>query len=130
MKILLDTHVWLWWLAGSSRIRSSTRELLDNENNHVYLSIASAWEITIKYALGKIALPVPPSEYIKPRLAAQKIQTLDISLEHACYVEKLPHHHNDPFDRILIAQTLLENMVFVTADVAIVAYNLPSLELL
>lgn len=116
MKYLLDTSVWLWSLTASERINAKGRQLLVNGGEELYLSAASSWEISIKSSLGKLRLPEPASSYVPKRLAAQGIRPLTITHAHALAVSELPAHHNDPFDRLLIAQARLEDMAVLTAD--------------
>ena len=123
MQILLDTHVWLWTLAAPERLRTSAREALADRENTLFLSAASAWEIAIKYALGKLPLPEPPALFIPPRLLRDNVRPLPIALQHALHVASLPPHHRDPFDRLLIAQAQLEELTLFTADPALEAYD-------
>jgi PIN domain nuclease of toxin-antitoxin system len=123
MKYLLDTSVWLWSLTASERINKKARELLANGREELYLSAASSWEISIKWALGRLPLPEPPSSYVPKRLAAQGIRPLAITHTHALAVSELPAHHSDPFDRLLIAQAQIEGMVILTADRAMEPYG-------
>ncbi|WP_437673571.1 type II toxin-antitoxin system VapC family toxin [Sorangium sp. So ce131] len=123
MKLLLDTHCWLWLVAEPERIRSDVVETLVAEDNDVYVSAATAWEIVIKHALGKLSLPTPPAEYIPPRMAALGHLSLPIEQRHALQVAVLPLHHRDPFDRILIAQAQVEDIHLVTADRLMAAYD-------
>jgi PIN domain nuclease of toxin-antitoxin system len=116
MKYLLDTSVWLWSLTASERINKKARQLLASGTQEVYLSAASSWEISIKWALGRLRLPEPPASYVPKRLAAQGIRSLPIMHTHALAVSELPAHHSDPFDRLLIAQAQTEGMVILTAD--------------
>lgn len=129
MKYLLDTHVWLWWTAGSERIERSTREKFLSSSNELLVSAASAWEIAIKYRLGKLALPSEPRVYVRAQLALQAIRSLDVTVAHASATADLPLHHSDPFDRLLIAQARCEDLVFVTADRSLAAYDVPQLRL-
>lgn len=122
MKYLLDTSVWLWSLTAAERIRREGRELLAGGRQKIYLSSASSWEIGIKSALGKLRLPEPAASYVPKRMAAQGIKPLPITHSHALAVSELPFHHNDPFDRILIAQALAEGMAILTADRAFRLY--------
>lgn len=122
MKYLLDTAVWLWSLSASERIGGEGLEILENPGNEVYLSAASSWEISIKSGLGKLRLPEPPTRYVPKRLASQGIRSLPITHQHALAVSELPAHHNDPFDRFLIAQARLEGMTILTADRVFQAY--------
>jgi PIN domain nuclease of toxin-antitoxin system len=122
MKMLLDTHVWLWWTAGSPRIKADTRRLFGERENELLLSAASAWEIAIKYRLGRLPLPSGPMEYISSQLMLQSIRALDVTVAHAAATAELPPHHSDPFDRLLIAQARCDGLTLVTADRAISAY--------
>ncbi len=123
MRLLLDTHVWLWWMLDSSRLSDSTRRLVLDESTTVYLSVASAWEIAIKYALGKIALPAPPATYIPSRAEGGEFHIVDVRLEHALAVAELPRHHDDPFDRLLVAQCIVEGFRLITADRRLAMYD-------
>ena len=123
MRLLLDTHVWLWWMLDSPRLSDATRSLVLDPGATVYFSAASAWEIAIKYATGKLALPAPPSTYIPSRAEGGEFRIIDIRLEHALAVGSLPRHHDDPFDRLLLAQTIVEGFRFVTADRRLASYD-------
>ena len=123
MKYLLDTSVWLWSLTASERINKKARQLLASGGEELYLSAASSWEISIKWALGRLELPEPPGSYVPKRLAAQGIRPLAITHTHALAVSELPTHHSDPFDRLLIAQAKIEDMVILTADRAFERYG-------
>ncbi|MGK3974148.1 type II toxin-antitoxin system VapC family toxin [Sorangium sp. So ce118] len=123
MKLLLDTHCWLWLVAEPERIRRDVVEMLVAEDNDVYVSAASAWEIVIKHALGKLSLPMPPADYIPSRMAALDHRSLPIEQRHALQVAGLPPHHRDPFDRILVAQAQVEDIDLVTADRLMGAYD-------
>jgi PIN domain nuclease of toxin-antitoxin system len=116
VRILLDTHVWLWTLVTPERIGERARRQLVDPGNELLLSAASAWEIAIKYRLGKLPLPEPPEEFVSPRLARDGITPLPVTLRHALHVAHLPYLHRDPFDRLLIAQASLERLVLFTAD--------------
>jgi len=118
--LLLDTHALLWALSAPQQLPASLRRAIQAAENDVYASLASAWEIAIKAALGKIEFDVRSLERM---LAATGFQILDISLQHAVQVAELPMHHGDPFDRILVAQALSESMVLVTRDRALRQYG-------
>ena len=122
MKLLLDTHVWLWTLSSPEKIQPDTLEALRSKDNVLYLSAASSWEIAIKYRLGKLPLPEAPSHFIPPRLARDGILALPVEHAHCLAVADLPDHHTDPFDRLLIAQCQFEGMTFVTHDRQVAAY--------
>ncbi len=123
MKILLDTHVWLWMLVSPDRIRHGARTYLEDVDNVLYLSAASSWEIAIKYRLGKLPLPEPPGSFIPSRLLLDGIASLAVQHHHAVSVADLPDHHRDPFDRLLIAQARVENLTLFTADRKIGVYE-------
>ncbi len=123
MKLLLDTHCWLWLVAEPERIRHDVLETLVAEGHEVYVSAATAWEIVIKHALGKLFLPTQPAEYVPPRMAALGHLALSIEQQHALQVAKLPGYHKDPFDRILVAQAQVDGMSIVTADRLVAAYD-------
>lgn len=127
MRLLLDTHCWLWFLLTPERLNESAREALTETENEIFFSAASSWEIVVKFALGKLKLPQPPSEYIPDRLATLGHQPLPIRQDHVLQIEGLPPHHRDPFDRILVAQAQVESIQFMTADKILTAYDVPIL---
>ncbi len=123
MKYLLDTHVWLWSIVARSRIRPEICELLERESAQLFLSTASVWEMAIKYQLGKLPLPEHPRTFVEPRLARDRVSPLPIVNRHVVQVADLPPHHNDPFDRLLVAQAQVEGLILVTADDKLDAYD-------
>jgi PIN domain nuclease of toxin-antitoxin system len=123
VRILVDTHCWLWAMAAPQHLNATARELLESPEHEVFLSAASAWEIAIKFALGKLRLPLPPSEYVPHRIAEQGMASLPIAQAHALRVAALPHHHRDPFDRILVAQAQLERCRLLTVDEQLRPYD-------
>jgi len=123
MRILLDTQCWLWMSLSPERFSSRARGLVENRENVLYLSAASAWEMAIKHALGKLRLPEPPVTYVPARIAALGVQPLAIEHEHALRVATLPAHHRDPFDRLLVAQAQIDDLPILTADPAIGKYD-------
>jgi PIN domain nuclease of toxin-antitoxin system len=123
MKYLLDTSIWLWSLALPEKINSRGRRLLTSGRDELYLSAASSWEISIKFALGTLRLPEPPAQYVPKRMADMGMRPLPITHTHALAVSDLPMHHSDPFDRLLIAQAKEEGMVILTADKALEPYD-------
>jgi len=123
MRFLLDTHVWLWTLTAPDRLSADTRALLEDPANQLLLSAASSWEIAIKYRLGKLPLPEPPSVFVPPRLVRDGIAELPIRHHHALAVANLPQHHNDPFDRLLIAQAQVERLTLISADRRLAPYG-------
>jgi PIN domain nuclease of toxin-antitoxin system len=123
VRILLDTHCFLWLQVAPERLSERTRQLLASPRNSLFLSAASAWEIAIKYALGKLPLPSPPARYIPTRMRWSGTQGLAVEPRHALRVAGLPPHHRDPFDRLLIAQAQLERMTVLTVDPQFEAYD-------
>ena len=103
MKFLLDTHVLIWFLDGNLRLSSRARQLVEDENNEVFVSIVSLWEIAIKNSLGKLELAQPFEQMFPRQLQENSIEILDISVEHLNAVRILPFHHRDPFDRLILA---------------------------
>lgn len=124
MRVLLDTQCWLWMQAEPDRFSSETRKLLLDPGNELFLSAASSWEIAIKYALGKLPLPEPPSTYVPSRMQSSGVIGLAIEHAHALHVQSLPPHHRDPFDRLLVAQAQLEALPLMTADRALASYSI------
>jgi PIN domain nuclease of toxin-antitoxin system len=122
VKYLLDTMIWLWSVGPTENIGRAGLEILSRGSEEIYFSAASSWEIAIKVQLGKYKLPEAPAPYVRSRLAAQRIHPLAITQDHCLKVYDLPLHHSDPFDRLLIAQALLEEMVILTSDRAFRSY--------
>lgn len=123
MKVLLDTHVFLWWNTTHDRLSRRVFALLEDPENTLLLSVVSAWEIVIKVRLGRLTLPEPPSIYIPTRVAHYRMEVLPLTLSHALAGESLPLLHGDPFDRLLIAQSRVEGVPLITADAQVHAYG-------
>jgi PIN domain nuclease of toxin-antitoxin system len=123
VKILIDTHCWLWWFAQPERLSDEAIACIVDEVNEVWFSVASVWEMGIKVAIGKLPLPEQLDSYISNRMVQLGARSLDISVNHALKAGTLPLHHRDPFDRMLIAQAQVENMTIVTADNMFVQYQ-------
>ncbi len=123
MKLLLDTHCWLWMQASPERFSSGARALVDDPDNVLLLSPVSAWEISSKYALGRLTLPIPPAEYVPSRMKSSGVDALPLQHSHALQVATLPWHHRDPFDRLLIAQAQVEGLPILSADRKLAAYD-------
>lgn len=123
MRFLIDTHCWLWSVMAPEKLRPATVELIESRDNTIVFSAVSALEIAIKVSLGKLELPEPPSQFVTSRLEALAMTSLPVYLSHALRVAELPHHHHDPFDRLLIAQCQIERLPLLTADAAIAAYE-------
>ncbi len=128
MRLLLDTHVLLWALENESRLGLGAREVIANSENAVWVSIASAWEIAIKTGIGRLELDGSPEEIFPTEIDRANLQLLPISLDHALAVRTLPHHHRDPFDRLLISQARAEGLTLVTADRVFSAYDVATMD--
>jgi PIN domain nuclease of toxin-antitoxin system len=124
VRLLLDTHSFLWFIEGSPRLSATARALIEPTTNDVVLSVASGWEIAIKVSSGKLNLGEPFATLIPRQLQTNMIQLLPISFSHLAAVATLPFHHRDPFDRMLIAQAQVEQMPIVSADAAFDAYGI------
>ena len=112
MRVLLDTHILLWWLADDPRLPETVAELIANRDTDVFVSAATAWEISIKQAAGRLEAP----DDFLDAVAANEFVTLAISAEHAMAAGRLPPRHADPFDRVLIAQAQIETLTLVSLD--------------
>lgn len=123
MRILLDTHVFLWLLSDPDRISLNWTKLIEDPSNDLYLSIASLWEIAIKSSLQKLRLAVTFSELATEYVPEMEIEILPIAIEHLAVVEKLPRHHGDPFDRLIIAQGIVEKLSVMTLDPKLASYE-------
>ena len=119
MSYLLDTHTLLWWLDNNPTLSSSTREVIANPNNLIFVSAVSAWEIGIKKAIGKLEAPSDLQTAIK----RNRFEPLSISLQNGLEAGALPNYHNDPFDRMLIAQALSNQLTIITRDEKFKQYN-------
>lgn len=121
MRLLLDTHVFLWYIAGDKRVGSRTRSLIEN-SDAVYLSVASVWEATIKYDLGKLPLPEAPHPWLAVQRELHGIESLPIYESTVAQLSALQPHHRDPFDRLLICQAIQHDLQIVTVDQHFSAY--------
>jgi len=128
VQLLLDTHAFVWSAAAPELLAPSTRTAIKNPANDVYVSAVSAWEIVIKHALGKIRLPDEPEVWVPSRIVAMGFRSLSVTVEHALGVRSLPHHHEDPFDRMLVAQARISRLTLVTRDPRILKYKVPSMK--
>ena len=122
MRLLLDTHVFLWFISGDPRLAITLRDAIRDPANEVYLSAVSVWEAVVKYQLGKLPLPAPPEDYLPRQRAQHQIASLLIEEATLVHLARLPPLHRDPFDRILIAQALQHDLTLVTLDGAVRAY--------
>ncbi|HLK59074.1 MAG TPA: type II toxin-antitoxin system VapC family toxin [Chthonomonadaceae bacterium] len=122
MRLLLDTHIFLWYISGDEQLPLSLRDLIRAPENDVFLSVVSVWEASVKYRLGKLPLPEPPETYLPRQRERHLIESL--SIEEACVVHlaTLPPLHRDPFDRMLICQALEHDLTLLTVDEMVRAY--------
>ncbi|MGK7893312.1 MAG: type II toxin-antitoxin system VapC family toxin [Xenococcus sp. (in: cyanobacteria)] len=122
MKLLLDTHTFLWFVNDNPRLSDHLKDLIEDENNVSYLSVASLWEMSIKYNLGKLTLTPDYEEFVEEEIVKSRINLLNIELEHFKINATLPFHHRDPFDRLIIAQSMAEELPIITVDSAFAQY--------
>jgi PIN domain nuclease of toxin-antitoxin system len=122
MKILLDTHTFLWFINDSPELSNAAADLLESDVD-LLLSMASLWEIAIKVSLNKLTLPDDYERFIPQQITLNNIEILTITFEHLTVVSRLPFHHRDPFDRLLIAQSMSENLQIVSADTKFDSYE-------
>lgn len=127
MQALLDAHTFLWFIRGSPQFSAKARELIEDTANNCLLSIASPWEVGIKVSTGKLTFGRPVDEFFEERMRLNRITFLPITLAHIARVSTLPFHHRDPFDRMLVAQSLTDSIPLVSADVTLDAYGITRL---
>lgn len=122
MRILLDTCTFLWWMLGAPELSDTARELVVEPANEVYLSAVSSWEIAMKYRAGRLWLPEPPGRYVPSRRRVHGIKDLPLEEEAALHVVRLPRLHGDPFDRMLVCQSIIHGLTILTPDELIAQY--------
>jgi PIN domain nuclease of toxin-antitoxin system len=127
MKLLLDTHVFLWYISADPHLPAAFTEATRDPANEVYLSVVSVWEAVIKHSLGKLPMQRPPAEYLPAQREAHQIASLTLEEAALAHLSTLPPLHRDPFDRLLIAQALQHGLTLVTVDDAVKAYPVPTL---
>lgn len=123
MRVLLDTHIFIWWNGDLDRLSPEARSLCEDKENILVLSLASVWEMQIKYQLGKLTFHQPLPEIIQSQQQNNNLEILPIAIEHIYALQNLPAHHRDPFDRLLIAQATVEQIPIITADPALRQYE-------
>lgn len=124
MKYLLDTVAWLWSVHAEERLGGEVQAILENREEEIYLSAATSWELSIKMRLGKLNFPGPPAVVVPAFMAKQGLRSLAVTHLHAVKVYDLPSHHADPFDRMIIAQAMVEEMTVLTSDRAFEKYQI------
>ena len=123
MKLLLDTQSWLWFVLGDVSLSTAARQVIEDPANQKHVSPASFWEIAIKISIGKYSVPVPLEAFLQNAIDGQGFAILAVMPAHAARVSALPFHHRDPFDRLLVAQSLAEEMALVSSDSALDQYG-------
>jgi len=127
MRLLLDTHIFLWFINGDSRLPHTFREAIIDPDNVVFLSVVSIWEIVIKYQLGRLPLPESPEIYVRRQRELHLIESLPITESSLAHLTGLTNLHRDPFDRCLISQALGGEFIIVSVDDAVLSYDVPFL---
>jgi len=120
--MLLDTHVFLWWISDSTKLSNLARETIADERNEPIFSVVSGWEIAIKVGVGKLELPDTPGKFVTEQISRNDVEVLPIYLGHALRLHALPDHHRDPFDRLLAAQAIVEGIPLLSADLHLSQY--------
>lgn len=116
MKYIIDTHALLWIIDNNSQLSQKVKEIYLNESNEILLSIASIWEMAIKISLKKLVIPGVLSDFVKNHIIGNNIRIIDIRLSHIYRLESLQYHHRDPFDRLIISQSIDENISIISSD--------------
>jgi PIN domain nuclease of toxin-antitoxin system len=127
MKLLLDTHAFLWYITNDPRLPRRAYDAIRDKSNQAYLSVVSVWEALVKHQIGKLALPAPADAYIADRRSAHRIIDLPLELDAVSRLLTLPPHHRDPFDRMLICQALQHELTIVSVDAQFSSYPVPLL---
>lgn len=127
MKVLMDAHSFLWFVNGSSQLNKRARAIIEESANDKFLSMANVWEMAIKISLGKLSIAQPFEQFIPHQLLINGFEMFDIKFDHVAKVIQLPFHHRDPFDRLLIAQSLVEQIPVVSADSVFDLYSVQRL---
>jgi len=122
VRVLLDTHAFLWWISDSPKLSDVARDAIADERTRPIFSVVSGWEITIKAGVGKLEIPVSPEKFLYEQLSRNDFEILPISLRHALHVCELADHHQDPFDRLLVAQAEVEGLPLLSTDPEISRY--------
>lgn len=127
MRILIDTHVFIWWTSDSQKLSLAVYNLLTNPKTQVILSVVSIWEMQIKLSLGKLELKTALPELVEDEVKQNRIELLPLDLSHIYALSNLPNHHRDPFDRLLIAQAKSEELVIISIDEKFDGYDIERL---
>ena len=127
MRALLDTHTFIWWANDDPSLTAAARRAIGDPTNEIFLSAVSTWEMAIKIAIGKLTLALPLDSFVLSQISQHQFKSLPVTYEHTYRVQWLPQHHRDPFDRLLIAQALVENLVLLTGDQQFPQYGVETL---
>ncbi len=123
-RYLLDTHTFIWWVNGSPKLSPAANKAMSSLENECYLSLVSTWEMAIKISLGKLKLATSLKRFITGNMVANDFKMLPIDFSHINKIASLPFHHRDPFDRLLVAQSMTEKMPIISADTTLGAYSI------
>lgn len=127
MRLLLDTHTFLWWATDAPELSPAARDAVGDAYNDCWLSLVSCWEMAIKLSLGKLRLPAPVERFVPEQMAENDFRQLGLEFQHVVRVATMALHHRDPFDRLLVAQAVEEDLALVSADAAFDAYDIERL---
>jgi PIN domain nuclease of toxin-antitoxin system len=124
MKYLLDTCTFIWFVSNSTELSLTAKNIIEDEHSEVFLSIISIWEMSVKNSIGKLIFTKPFEEFIENQITLNEIEILELSIEHIFKVNILPFHHKDPFDRLIIAQSMVENLPIISSDLEFDKYTI------
>ncbi|MGH9359371.1 MAG: type II toxin-antitoxin system VapC family toxin [Terriglobia bacterium] len=127
MRLLLDTHAFIWWAGNDPSLTMPARTSIADTTNEIFLSAVSTWEMAIKIAIGKLVLAGPLDTFVSSQLSQYQFKPLPVTYDHTYRVGMLPQHHRDPFDRLLIAQAMVENLILLTCDPQFGSYGVQTL---
>ena len=127
MKVLIDTSSFLWFIGGSEKLSQNARKVMEDFDNELFMSVASLWEIAIKVSINKLELAEPFDTFIPEKIEENEINIIQISIEHLSEIMRLPLHHRDPFDRLIIAQSISEQLPVVGCDRYFKSYSIDTI---
>ncbi|MGL5832753.1 MAG: type II toxin-antitoxin system VapC family toxin [Waterburya sp.] len=127
MKLLLDTHTFIWYVTNNPKLSSTAQQFINDGNNEVLLSLASIWEMAIKHSVGKLSFELPFMVFVEQQMLQNSMSLLNIQLSHLNVIANLPLHHRDPFDRLIIAQAMVEQIPVVGIDAVFDSYPIQRL---
>jgi PIN domain nuclease of toxin-antitoxin system len=127
MRLLLDTHTFIWFVTDAPQLSATAKTAIEDESNEKWFSIASVWEMAIKHSVGKMRFDLPVCRFVEQQMTLNSMALLPVTLSHLEVIATLPLHHRDPFDRLLISQSMVEDLMIVGADIAFDAYDIQRL---